>query len=98
MSLRRLEHADLDLGMPFRKRLEERGHEPRRRSGCDPQPHAAHHARLEVPADGTRLVGSSEGRARALEEDLAGGARFMVREPYAASDERRVIKPRIGNV
>jgi hypothetical protein len=45
-----------------------------------------------------RLVGSSEGRARALEEDLVGGARFMVREPYAASDERRVIKPRIGNV
>jgi hypothetical protein len=34
---------------------------------------------------------------RALEE-ISPGARFTVREPYAASDERRVIKPRIGNV
>jgi hypothetical protein len=91
-----LEHADLDLGVPVRKRLEERGYDPRRRSGCDPRPHAAHHARLEVPADCTRLV-RGEGRVRALEE-ISPGARFTVREPYAASDERRVIKPRIGNV
>jgi hypothetical protein len=34
---------------------------------------------------------------RALEE-ISPGAWFTVREPYAASDERRVIKPRIGNV
>jgi hypothetical protein len=74
-----LEHADLDLGMPFRKRLEERGHEPRRRSGCDP---AACCPRCPTRGPGRRHAPRRQRRgpcARAR-GDLAGGGELRSRK------------------